>query len=75
MDPTAFEVEQSLGSEADEQLTTLTRTTTCATMITEMRVADFFELIKSVIFVIRCGSNFLEFKTVMDINSHAGYFF
>ena len=32
-----------------------------AKMITEMRVADlFFELIKSVTFVIRCGSIFLN---------------
>ena len=36
----------------------------------------FFELIKSVIFVIQCGSNFFELiKTVMGINSLAGLFF
>ena len=41
----------------------LPQTTICAKRITEMRGADlmiFFELIKSVIFVISCGSNFFE---------------
>ena len=40
-------------------------------MITENRAADFiFELIKTAIFVIGCGTNFLnQFKTLLEINS------